>query len=209
MAAARFVVVARTFKTSSAHQQLVKPPVQVFGIDGRYACALYSAASKLKQLPAVEKELVKFQQQMKTDLKFKEFIQNPTLKRQLKSDALKQVATKLSLSPPTANLVTLLAENGRLKHLNGVINAFKIIMAAERGEVPCEVITATALDEPTSKELEAALKGHLKNDQKLLLNVKVDPSIIGGMIISIGDKYVDMSTVSKIKRYTDIISAAV
>jgi F-type H+-transporting ATPase subunit O len=46
---------ARGISSSSVAQQLVKPPVQVFGIEGRYACALYSAASKQKSLEAVEK----------------------------------------------------------------------------------------------------------------------------------------------------------
>lgn len=58
-------------------------------------------------------------------------------------------------------------------------------------------------------ELEAALKSFLKQGQKLLLTEKVDPAIIGGLVVSIGDKYVDMSIASKIKKYTDIITAAV
>ncbi|XP_049833902.1 ATP synthase subunit O, mitochondrial [Schistocerca gregaria] len=209
MAAVRFGIIARSMKTSAAQQQMVKPPVQVFGLEGRYASALYSAASKLKQLDAVEKELTKFQQTIRTDVKLREFIENPTLKRHTKTEAVKQIASKLALSPPTANLVTLLAENGRLKSLEAVINSFKTIMAAYRGEVVCEVVTASALDDATRKELEDALKGHLKQGQTLVLNTKVDPAIIGGMIVSIGDKYVDMSTASKIKKYTDLISAAV
>lgn len=58
-------------------------------------------------------------------------------------------------------------------------------------------------------ELEAALKSFLKQGQKLLLTVKVDPAIIGGLVVSIGDKYVDMSIASKIKKYSDVITAAV
>jgi F-type H+-transporting ATPase subunit O len=65
------------------------------------------------------------------------------------------------------------------------------------------------LDDALKTELEAALKSFLKQGQKLLLTVKVDPAIIGGMIVSIGDKYVDMSIATKIKKYTDIITAAV
>lgn len=82
--------------TSSAAAQLVKPPVQVFGLEGRYASALYSAASKSKSLDAVEKELSQFQKSIKSDPKLKEFIINPTLKRNLKVDALKHVASKVS-----------------------------------------------------------------------------------------------------------------
>jgi F-type H+-transporting ATPase subunit O len=65
------------------------------------------------------------------------------------------------------------------------------------------------LDDASKTELEAALKSFLKQGEKLLLTVKVDPEIIGGMIVSVGDKYVDMSIASKVKKYTDIITAAI
>jgi F-type H+-transporting ATPase subunit O len=65
------------------------------------------------------------------------------------------------------------------------------------------------LDDALKTDLESALKSFLKQGEKLLLTVKVDPEIIGGMIVSIGDKYVDMSIASKVKRYTDVITAAV
>lgn len=121
--------------TSNAVQQMVRPPVQVFGMEGRYATALFSAASKQKQLDAVEKELVKFQTTLKTDMKLREFIENPTIKRNLKAEGLKAVCSKISLTPQSSNLLQLLAENGRLKKINQVINAYKTIMAAHRGEV--------------------------------------------------------------------------
>ncbi|CAH2084799.1 unnamed protein product [Euphydryas editha] len=202
-------MLVRSLSTSSAAAQLVKAPIQVFGLEGRYASALYSAASKSKSLDTVEKELTNFQQSIKTDAKLKEFIINPTLKRSLKVEALKHLASKTNMSPSTGNLLGLMAENGRLDKLETVINAFKIMMAAHRGEVTCEVITAKPLDPSQKQSLEAALKKFLKSNETLQLTSKVDPSLIGGMVVSIGDKYVDMSIASKVKKYTEIISAAV
>lgn len=74
---------------------MVRPPVQVFGLAGRYASALYSGASKKKTLDVVEKELSSLQKTIKVDQKLKEFLINPTLKRDLKVDALKHVASKV------------------------------------------------------------------------------------------------------------------
>ncbi|XP_046670408.1 ATP synthase subunit O, mitochondrial [Homalodisca vitripennis] len=193
-------IIVRSLSTSSVKQQLIKPPIQIFGLEGRYATALYSAATKLKQLETVESELIKFQGTLKTDKKLNEFINDPSLKRPLKVEALKQVASTMKMSPPTANLVGLLAENGRLKNLNAIINSFKAIMSAHRGEIPCEVTTAKPLDDATKQELQAALKSFAKKGENILLQTKVDPNIIGGMIVSIGDKYVDMSIASKIKK---------
>lgn len=62
------------------------------------------------------------------------------------------------MSATTSNLLGILAENGRLGKLETVINAFKIMMAAHRGEVTCEVITAKPLDQAQKQNLEAALK---------------------------------------------------
>lgn len=125
----------RKFSTSPTLGQMVKPPVQIYGIEGRYATALYSAASKKKTLEGVEKDLLIFQASLKSDAKLKEFVENPTIKRNLKANGLKAIAEKISLKPEASNLLQILAENGRLAKLDGVINAFKTIMAAHRGEV--------------------------------------------------------------------------
>lgn len=125
----------RSFSTGNVSQQLIKPPVQVFGIEGRYATALYSAATKQKSLDGVQKDLAKVQQAMKSDAGLREFILNPTIKRKDKAEGLKAVASKISLNPQTSFLLQIMAENGRLKKLDAVVNAFSTIMAAHRGEV--------------------------------------------------------------------------
>lgn len=137
---------------------MVKPPVQIFGIEGRYATALYSAASKQKSLEAVERDLTSFQASLKADPKLKDFVVDPTIKRSLKASALKDVAAKVKFAPATGFVLELLAENGRLNKIDAVINAFKLIMSAHRGEVVCEVITAKALEGGQRKELESQLK---------------------------------------------------
>lgn len=71
------------------------------------------------------------------------------------------------------------------------------------------MITAKELDASQKQKLEGVLKSFVKPNESVFITTKVDPSIIGGMIVSIGDRYVDMSVASKIKKYTDIISVAV
>jgi F-type H+-transporting ATPase subunit O len=65
------------------------------------------------------------------------------------------------------------------------------------------------MDEATKKDLEGALKAFLKQGQTLLLTTKVDPELLGGMVVSIGDKYVDMSIATKVKKLTAVINVAI
>lgn len=58
------------------------------------------------------------------------------------------------------------------------------------------------------KEVESAINSFMKSGQKSLISYKVDPSIIGGMIVSIGDRFVDMSMSTKLKKYEEIIKSA-
>lgn len=116
--------------------------MQVFGIGGRYASALYSAAMKAKEVDAIEKELLGVQKAMREDKKFRDFIKDPTIKRSIKSNAFDAVGKKFNLSKSTSNVLKLIAENGRLKNFDQIVSAYSVIMAAHRGEITCEVTTA-------------------------------------------------------------------
>ncbi|KAK2164899.1 hypothetical protein NP493_1393g00008 [Ridgeia piscesae] len=208
--ATKFGVLARKFSsTSVVRGKLVTPPVPVFGIEGRYAHALYSAASKNNTLDTVEGELKRLQGILKTDVKFASFVVNPTIRRAKKKGILEEVLKVQRCSDLTINLFVCLAENGRLKNIRGVMNSFNRLMSAHRGEVVCVVTTAKPLDSGLLKQLEGTLKKFLKQGQVLQLESKVDPSLIGGMVVNIGDKYVDMSMASKINTYTNLIKQAI
>ncbi|XP_053957492.1 ATP synthase subunit O, mitochondrial [Anastrepha ludens] len=204
-AANKLTILTRTFCSQT---KSVKPPIQVFGLEGRYATSLYSAASKLKQLDQVEKDLNALQAALKSNVSLRMAVTNPIINKKLMANTLKETAGKLKMAPATANLLGLLADNGRLKNIDTVISAYKTIMAAHRGEVVCEVVTAKPLDSSQNKQLESALRSFLKGNQQLKITSRVDPSIIGGLIVSIGDKYVDMSIATKVKLYTDVISSS-
>lgn len=142
----------------SSSTAAVKCPIQLFGLEGRYATALYSAASKLQTLDAVEKELTQVQDAIKKNPRLREVITSPIISRPVLITSLRDFANQAKVSAATANLLCLLAENGRLKKIDNVINSYKTIMAAHRGEVVCEVTTARPLDAAQRKQLEDVLK---------------------------------------------------
>ncbi|XP_075889024.1 ATP synthase peripheral stalk subunit OSCP, mitochondrial [Nelusetta ayraudi] len=184
--------------------KLVKPPIQVYGVEGRYATALFSAASKQNKLDQMEKELGKVSSLIK-DPKLAGIVMNPHVKRSIKQKTFTEELTKAKLSPMTVNLINVLADNGRLPLTGDVIAAFGKMMSAHRGEVLCAVTSAQPLDAASLSELKVALNGFLQKGETIKLETKTDSSILGGMIVSIGDKYVDMSTKTKIQKLTKLI----
>lgn len=75
------ILQVRQFSTSAARAKLVQAPIQIYGLEGRYAHALYSAASKEKKLDAVEKELNGFRDLVNKDKKLADYIGNPTINK--------------------------------------------------------------------------------------------------------------------------------
>ena len=120
---------------------MVQPPVQVFGTEGRYATALYSAATKKKALAAVEKDLTTLEATLKKDVRLSEFLADPSVSKPLKAQGLSSVCDKLKMNELSKNCLIAMGENGRYNLLGAVAKSFGTIMAAHRGEVICEVTT--------------------------------------------------------------------
>ncbi|XP_008071792.1 ATP synthase subunit O, mitochondrial-like [Carlito syrichta] len=181
--------------------KLVRPAVQVCGIEGHCTTALCSVASRQNKLKQVEKKLSRAAQLLK-EPKVTASILNPYVKCSIRVKSLSDITAKQRFSPLTSNLINLLAESGYLGNTQGVISAFPTMMSVRYGEVPCTVITASPLEEATLTELKTVLKSFISQGQILKLEVKTDPSIMGGMIVHLGEKYVDMSAKIKIQKLT-------
>merc|ERR1712235_210135 len=109
--AASFKMLSRGLSTSSALNQLVKTPTQVFGTEGRYAAALYSAATKQKSLEAVEKDLKTMNDVIGKDARFAQFMADPSVKKNIKAEGV--AGAKMKMNALTKNLFVAMAENGR------------------------------------------------------------------------------------------------
>lgn len=185
--------------------KLVKPPISLFGLEGRYVNALYSAASKNNKLDVVEGDLKKLTGLFKTDPNFKEFMISPLINPVQKTRVFENdLKNKLKLNELTVNLLSAMSENRRLKNLPDVEMAYKQIMSALRNELFCKVTSAKSLTDTKRKEVEESLKAF--TSKKLLISYEVDPSIVGGLIVDFnGEHYIDMSLKSKIRQYSDAL----
>nr|CAB3224526.1 ATP synthase subunit O, mitochondrial [Phallusia mammillata] len=206
-------LVRRGLSTSAIRCDLVRTPIPMFGLSGNYAHALYSASVKSKTKDKVATDLVMLRQLL-TKQKVSDYMNDPFIPTTKKLDILKEVASKGGMTDTIVNFFGVLAENHRLNLMGDITKIFDRLMCAERGEVPATVTTAQALDAKQRKEIQAALAKFVKANEKVVMTEKVDSSIMGGMIVDIGDeytnmKYIDMSTSSKIKVYLDLIKQPV
>ncbi|KAG0740202.1 hypothetical protein G6F57_000185 [Rhizopus arrhizus] len=186
----------------------VKAPITLFGLEGRYATALYTAAARQNSLDAVEKDLSAFAQAIKKDEAFKSFLENPTVPRATKLSGLNGVVKKSN--ELTTNLLDVLAENGRLSTLDKVIGAYGELMSAHRNELPLVVTSAKPLEKAAlNKIVESLQKSKLADGKKLLVSNKVKPDILGGVLVEIGDKSIDLTVSSKLAKLNKLVTESV
>ncbi|PAV83649.1 hypothetical protein WR25_21673 [Diploscapter pachys] len=204
-------LIKRSFSVSTISHagQVVKVPIQVHGIEGRYASALYTAAHRNNKLDQVEKDLKNVRDVYQSNAKFKDFVLDPTLKAVKKKAAVDAIGSKLGLAKESVNFLGVLAENGRLNKLESVVSSFESIMRAHRGELFVQITSAESLSNSHQQQISEALGKLTKSGQKLTITYAVKPSIVGGLVVTIGDKYVDLSIASRIKKYTDVLQTAV
>jgi F-type H+-transporting ATPase subunit O len=135
--------------------------------------------------------------------------ENPTLSQQERQAALSKVLPS-NASPLLTNLLSVLSENGRLAQAPKVFADFESLMAAYRGELEVIVTSAEPLDQRTMTRLEKALRGTTVADGKTLrFSNKVQPSVLGGLLVDFGDKTIDLTAATKVNRYNAALAQGV
>lgn len=185
--------VVRAFSEAASH----KPVIDLHGLSARYANATYVAASKAGVLDKVEEELLALQQSAQTSEPFARFLENPLISRE---DKVSQVEDMLKgkTTPTTLNLMTTLAGNARLTELDKIASNYAELMKAKRGQVEATITSAEPLTKAQTEAVTKAMKTQVGEGKEVMLNTKVDPSIIGGLQVQIGDQFLDLSVASRI-----------
>eukprot|EP00557_Chaetoceros_sp_GSL56_P001611 CAMPEP_0176503026 /NCGR_PEP_ID=MMETSP0200_2-20121128/15100_1 /TAXON_ID=947934 /ORGANISM="Chaetoceros sp., Strain GSL56" /LENGTH=189 /DNA_ID=CAMNT_0017902203 /DNA_START=356 /DNA_END=925 /DNA_ORIENTATION=- len=179
--------------TEAAH----RPPLDLHGLHARYANAAYVAASKGSMLDTVENELAAIKLTATKSPAFKSFLDNPLISRDDKEKGVEEMF-KGKVSNVTLNLMMTLAGNARLSEAPKIADTFSQLMKAKRGEVEATIISADPLTKAQVTAIEAAMKNQVGKDKSVILSAKVDPSILGGLQVQIGDQFLDLSVGSKI-----------
>ncbi len=168
----------------------------VSGVSGRYATALFELARDQKSVDAVKADLDKFTAMLADSPDLLRLVRSPVFTADAQAKALSAVLTKAGISGISANFLKVLTANRRLFAVADVIRAFRALVAKFKGEATAEVTVAEKLSDTNLDALKAALKSVSGKDVDL--NVKIDPSIIGGLVVKLGSRMVDSSLRTKL-----------
>ena len=163
---------------------------------GRYALALFELARDQKQLEAVGASLATLRRALAESEDLRTLATTPLIGREEKVKAIAPTAEAMGLDPLTTNFLGVLARNGRLAKLEGVIRAFNILAARHRGEINAEVTSAHPLDDDQLDALRQNLRTRMGRD--IAVEMNVDPAILGGLVVKIGSQMIDGSIRTKL-----------
>ncbi|EGD93627.1 ATP synthase oligomycin sensitivity conferral protein [Trichophyton tonsurans CBS 112818] len=190
-------------RTYAAAAQDPKPPVALFGVDGTYANALTGS------LEQTSKALNALAEVFKKDAKLGPILHTPTLTAQDKSQIVQELQKLTGKNELLGNFFSTLAENNRLGVLQGVCEKFETLMGAYRGEIELNITSAQKLDQKTIQRLETAIaKSEYSQGKKLKVVTKVDPEIVGGLIVEFDGRTIDLSVSSKLTKLNKALTDA-
>jgi F-type H+-transporting ATPase subunit delta len=170
----------------------------VSGLAERYARALFDLADEGRTLDQAAADLRAVAGMLDHSADLRRLIRSPIIDREAQGRAIAAIAADAQLSPLTRNFLGLLARNRRLFALPEMIAAFLDHLAERRGEVTAQVVSATPLTEAQSAALAEALRKSA--GAKLAIQSRVDPSLLGGIVVRLGSRMIDASLKSKLNR---------
>ena len=170
------------------------------GIAGRYGFAVFNAAKESKKLDGVYADLSQLRDLLATDSNFRLFIESPGIKREQRANAINDLCAKIGADKITQNFLSLLIENKRVSELRKVVDAFEGAYRNEKGQVVCVVTSAAILSESDQGRVKQALETRNKDKGELILSFNVNPNIMGGLLVKMGEAVFDFSVSSKVDR---------
>ena len=163
---------------------------------GRYATALFELALEANALDAVKADLDAFDALIAQSADLARLVRSPVFSSEEQVRALGAVLDLAGLHGLCAQFLLTVASNRRLYAVHDIIKAYRALVARHRGEVAAEV---TLAQEPSERHL-AAIKEALNavTGKDVMIDVKLDPALIGGLVVKLGSRMVDSSLRTKL-----------
>ncbi len=175
----------------------------VSGVPGRYASALFELATEQKQVIPTADGLGAFQSLINNSPELQRLMQSPVYKIAEQEAAVSSLASQAGIKGLALNFLKLMAKNRRLAAVPQAIAGFNTLVAKSRGEVTAEVTSAEKLSAQQVSDVKSALKQALGSD--VALSTRVDPDILGGLIVKVGSRMMDNSLRTKLQNLKTVM----
>lgn len=176
------------------------------GLAGRYAQALLELAEQKKKLDQVAEDFRGLRQLVDESAELRRLLRNPLFGRDQQAKAISAVLDKAGVDEITKNFCLVAIRNNRAFALPEMMDAYLQELAAKRGEVAAEVTSAQELTDEQKKSLTDALKKSVGS--KVNIETRVDPALIGGLVVHVGSRMIDNSLRSKLNRLQHAMKGA-
>jgi F-type H+-transporting ATPase subunit delta len=170
----------------------------VSGLAERYAAALFDLADERRMLDEVASDLRQLRAMVAASPDLARLVRSPILTRGEQGKAIAALVERAGFTPLVRDFLAVVAKNRRLFAVSAMIEAYLAELAERRGEVTAEVTAALALSESQSAHLSEQLRRSV--GRRVSIEVKIDPSLIGGMVVKLGSRMIDGSIKSKLQR---------
>ena len=169
----------------------------VSGVPGRYASALFELAKEANAVDEIGADLSRFRWLLDESEDLRRLVRSPVFSAEDQLAALDAICSRAEIRGLALNFVRLVTRNRRLFAIGGMIKAYRTLTAQARGEIAAEVTSAEALAQQHVEDLKAAIKSAVGRDVDLAL--KVDPAILGGLVVKVGSRMLDNSLKTKLQ----------
>jgi len=163
---------------------------------GRYATALFELALEANALDAVKTDLDAFDALIAQSADLARLVRSPVFSSEEQVRALGAVLDLAGLRGLPAQFLLTVASNRRLFAVRDIIKAYRALVARHRGEVAAQVTLAQAPSERHLAAIKEALNAVTGKD--VMVDVKLDPALIGGLVVKLGSRMVDSSLRTKL-----------
>lgn len=169
------------------------------GLAGRYATALYQLAIESKQVDSILQDLNSFKGLIDGNRDLQKLIYSPVFGADEKSASVTKILQQADANSLVVQFVGTIAKNGRLFAISNIISAFNKEVDKRRGKVLAEVVSAVPLNDGRQAQIQKSILS-IAGAKDVSLVMRVDPSLIGGLVIRIGSRMIDTSLKTKLNR---------
>jgi F-type H+-transporting ATPase subunit delta len=169
----------------------------ISGMAGRYAGALFDLALEAKAVDQVKQDLEKFDALVAGSPDLNRLVRSPVFGVDDQLKALSAILDKAGIKGLAGNFLRVITANRRLFAIREMIRSYRALAAGHKGEVTAQVTVAEKLNDKNLDALKSALQS-VTGGKDIDLDVKINPAIIGGLIVKVGSRMVDTSLRTKL-----------